>query len=349
MEPKAKQKEFDWTYAEKRGWLDNADIPSARDAGGRSVGAATLASVLNHIFAHLGNNAWAWPSVKLLAQRSKLSERQIKSAISALQNLSLLIVDNRKVENGTGKANHYKIVWSELALLDPAKRAQWMRVMRSNQGDIVPNQSDILPKQSDILPKQGDIVPYQGDILANNNLKETKENEKKTTTDHTADSELADSSTDVDWKLVVRFLLEEDVTAAELAVAKAQQRGLTPQEALQLIDQYRNLADDRKQPGWLYRWLTMRGSAPKPKPATSELPKQAKLKVFDETNALISITRQERASMIHELGIKHLFDQHMPELDRRVQERLRLVRNEFERVQNGVQLLVSSSQSHEAQ
>ncbi len=49
------------------------------------------------------------------------------------------------------------------------------------------------------------------------------------------------------------------------------------------------------------------------KPATSELPKP-KVKAFDETNALISITRQERAAMIRELGVQYLFDQHLRNL-----------------------------------
>jgi len=134
-----RQTEFDFDRAEQLGLLAEAVLPR-----GLGVAPATAKSVLRCID-DFGRGREAWPSVRTLAVRSNVTERTIKRALAALVRLSLLVVVKRRNRLGT-VSNHYRIVWSELALLVPAR------------AKIFCERGDILSERGDIESKRGDIV-----------------------------------------------------------------------------------------------------------------------------------------------------------------------------------------------
>lgn len=107
------QQEFDFARAEQLGLLERAVLPRCP-----AVSANACKSTLKAIDSY-GRGREAWPSVDTLAVNTGLSVRTVKRAIRALVGLSLLVV----VRKGRLTLNHYRIVWSELALLDAQRSA----------------------------------------------------------------------------------------------------------------------------------------------------------------------------------------------------------------------------------
>lgn len=85
-----------------------------------------------------------------------------------------------------------------------------------------------------------------------------------------------DHGTTVDWGVVVVSLQEVGVADRNCrpAIAAAARLGMTPETVMQLVAHYRELPDANKQPSWLFRWLTMKGSAPKLTTPASETPRK---------------------------------------------------------------------------
>ena len=80
-----------------------------------------------------------------------------------------------------------------------------------------------------------------------------------------------------EWKVVVVSLLENGVLMVDRAIDGAKALGFTPQRCMELLDQFRELPESKREPGVLYRWFTMARSAPTKSPAT----KIAKPKPFN--------------------------------------------------------------------
>ena len=107
------QTEFDFCRAEQLGMIDRWEPP-----GRLGVSSAACKAVLRAIDS-FGRGREAWPSEATLAAVAGLSVRTVKRVVRALVDWSLLIVERR----GPMTVNHYRIVWSELALLMPERSA----------------------------------------------------------------------------------------------------------------------------------------------------------------------------------------------------------------------------------
>lgn len=114
------QQTFDFARGDQLGLLDSACI-EGRIVGTARVSAAAMRHVLRVIDSH-GRGREAWPSVNTIARETSLGARTVKRAIAALAAMSLLVITKRRPATGTGApVNHYRIVWSELALLVPTR------------------------------------------------------------------------------------------------------------------------------------------------------------------------------------------------------------------------------------
>ena len=84
-----------------------------------------------------------------------------------------------------------------------------------------------------------------------------------------------------EWKVVVVSLFENGVLMVDRAIDGAKALGLNPQRCMELLDQFQELPDAKREPGVLYRWLTMARSAPTKSPPMRIA--KPKLFNFDET------------------------------------------------------------------
>jgi len=106
------QGRFDFDRAEQMGMIDRAALPAVK-----GISNIVLGAVLRCIDSH-GHGRESWPSVRTIAAKCRCGERTVKRALAALAELSLLVTTKRRSTAGA-VCNHYRIVWSELALLIP--------------------------------------------------------------------------------------------------------------------------------------------------------------------------------------------------------------------------------------
>jgi len=105
-----RQQQIDWTRAEQLGLLRDALVATRRHVSG-AVQKAVLRSIDDH-----GRGGEAWLGYERIAAESGCSVRTAKRAVQALTDASLICVETRRSRGGT-VCNHYRIVWSEVALL----------------------------------------------------------------------------------------------------------------------------------------------------------------------------------------------------------------------------------------
>lgn len=149
MTDSIKQAEFDFNKADRLGWINEAELPTGQAVDGATVAPQTMKHMLRAIENHLGKNEWAWPSQLTLASELGCTERTIRRATEALEAMSLLITQRRKNPHGTVSL-HYRIVWTELAMLEPSRRARWRDLMQSQRASrSIPRSTD-----SDQTPRQ---------------------------------------------------------------------------------------------------------------------------------------------------------------------------------------------------
>lgn len=256
----AQQMGFDWTWAQRREWINEAQLPSGQSNDRRSVSAAAMAGVLNAINDHLGQHCEAWPSQATIAGRLKLSTKTVQRACEALQRLSLMIVDNRPGPSGT--KNYYRLVWSEIQLLSPDRRAAWSEILRQQSSD---RPSDIV---SDALPENGpgpsDTVSGPSDIVSGPSDIVSTENNKKTTKEDNnnppqGNSPGADHHGTAEWDPVV-VVSNLGIVKAQEAITMARTLDYSNSDIERRIAAFRALPVQQQRPGTLYNWLTKHGS-----------------------------------------------------------------------------------------
>jgi hypothetical protein len=224
------QTEFDWTRADQLGMVERWTPPSVP-----GVSAAAMKSVLRSIDSY-GRGSEAWPSEATLARDCGLGVRTVKRAIKALGVLSLLIVERR----GPHTVNHYRIVWTELALR-----------CRGSAGN--------LPERSATVSERSATVSERSATMA---LREVppwppkrQGNDKETTT------------TGAD---VVVVELDKFLGSASKAVRMARVRGVTDDEIRDRIASWKQLPQAEQKPGTLFNWIAIEGSYRKPTPEAAE-------------------------------------------------------------------------------
>lgn len=94
-------------------WLPDSKriLPS-----GKRVSLATIKTVLRAI-ADYGSGRECWPSEETLAATCGLSRGTVSRALHVLKANSLVICQLKRTENGKAVVNHYRVVWSEVAVL----------------------------------------------------------------------------------------------------------------------------------------------------------------------------------------------------------------------------------------
>ena len=113
------QRQFDWSRAEQLSLIRRAEIPSPPAADGKRTTAAVLKGVLRVLDDH-GGGRECWVSYETIAAEACCGVRTAKRAVEILESLSLICVQTRRARSG-GRCNHYRIVWTELALLIPSE------------------------------------------------------------------------------------------------------------------------------------------------------------------------------------------------------------------------------------
>jgi DNA-binding transcriptional regulator YhcF (GntR family) len=205
---------FDWTRAEQLGLLERAVLP--RRPG---VSAGAMKSVLKAIDG-FGRGREAWPSYETLAVSAGLSVRTAKRAVRELVELSLLCVERR----GALTVNHYRIVWSELAVLCQQRSA------------TATERSATVAERSAMVA----LTKCHGGTL--------NDNEKTIET----------TTTEEQPQVVV--VLNCGVARARQAIARAKQLGMSDCDIAERVEAWKRLPAEQMRPGVLYNWLTMTGS-----------------------------------------------------------------------------------------
>jgi hypothetical protein len=115
------QSRFDYSFATRRAIFRQMNLPhvsvrlckSDRDRG---VPQANMYLVLLVIDDH---GQGCWPSIKTIADETKLSRKAVALALKALQKLDLLCVEERFKPDGSQTSNGYTIPWARLEALCP--------------------------------------------------------------------------------------------------------------------------------------------------------------------------------------------------------------------------------------
>ncbi len=138
--PDPRQPTFEWERGTQLALLRDVRLP--RVAG---VSQVTLKAVLRSIDDHARRGGDCWATQETVAREIGVSNvRTVKRAIAALLAASLITCERRKVPGGHRlTVNHYRIVWTELALLEAKAAAANKVTLTTNQSDILSDQSDI--------------------------------------------------------------------------------------------------------------------------------------------------------------------------------------------------------------
>lgn len=112
----ARQTLLDFGRAEQRGMLRDAALPECRSRDGKRVSPAHLAAALRVIDDHAAGRGECWLSYETIAAEMRVSVRTAKRSIECLESCSLICVETRRARGSNVVCNHYRIVWSELAL-----------------------------------------------------------------------------------------------------------------------------------------------------------------------------------------------------------------------------------------
>ena len=151
----SRQSEIDFNRGEQRRLLNNAKCVR-REVKGTGVSPAAQKAVLNAIDAKavykIGQISECWAAIETIASVAGLSERQTKRAIKALLSASLITCERKWNHTSQSIRNHYRIVWSELALiLRPKCRDDTLQ--SGDQSAVTSDQSAVTSDQSAVTSR----------------------------------------------------------------------------------------------------------------------------------------------------------------------------------------------------
>jgi len=241
------QLEINFGYFDRQGLIKDAVLGLCATAGGANVSEAVLKAVLHSINDKYGANGEAWPSQSVIAREASVTRKTVSRAIDALVARSLLIRDLKKSPRGI-VCNHYRIVWSELALLGSNRKPNSTvpkAPAERPMGHSVPHRWDMVsqrPMGHGDRP-MGHGVPHRWDMVSHELIIEPI---KETTTSIQAEPE---PKTETDpWAAVVDLILDLESgrrpTAWQSAIASAKASGVSPDHAAAIVRHFGST------PGW---------------------------------------------------------------------------------------------------
>jgi len=142
------QRQIDFSRGEQLALLREAIIPDVRTRDGSRVKGATLKAVLRVLDDH-GRGRECYLSHATIAREAGIGERHAKRATEALRLLSLVTTERKRTRWGAS-VNHYRIVWSELALLR-ATRTERSAPATRDQGAVVTDQGAVVTDQGAVV------------------------------------------------------------------------------------------------------------------------------------------------------------------------------------------------------
>ena len=220
-----RQQHLDFTRGEQGELLRKACLPSVVASDGGKVKDAVLKSVLKSID-YFGRGREAFPTVQTIAADVGYSVRHVKRAIEALEALSLIIKRKKARRTADGRwatPNHYRIVWTELALLVQS---------RTDRSATLTDRSATLTDRSATSGTQ--------------KRQETRKEPPPPTP----------STVDGNWSEVEAALSACELKTAGETVCFAQQHGYAPAELLEAIATYQANKDKLRSPRAIYFWVT---------------------------------------------------------------------------------------------
>lgn len=254
----AVQQEFNWTYLQREVWINEAEIPRGVANDGTGVSPAVMTAVLHTINKHLGSNPDAWPGQELLASVAKISRRTVIRAVQALGRLSLLIVEQEDLPSGH-RRNRYRIVWTELQLLEPSRRAVWMECIATRKPVEPADAPHVTPRDAatepcDVTSKPCDVTTKPRDVTSHEQPTNNPKNLPPPLSSDVTSPGGADPPT---WGVVVSVLKDVGMADTRGAVTAAKGCELTPAGVLDIVERWERLRvrQPRVTVGYLYRFL----------------------------------------------------------------------------------------------
>ena len=262
----AKQTEFNWTFLQRKYWIDNAVMRDGRADDGTGVRAGKLVAFLHKINEHLGDNEGSWPSREEMADKIRCSTKTITRAAQALARQSLVITVPKKNKKGQRDSNYYIVIWTELQLLVPEWREAYAKMSNelSSPRDVASSPRDVTSNPRDVASNPRDVTsPEQ---LTTNNSKNNSKNNSPLQRSRRANRRTEPQTLDVPaaWLVVVSALEESGMGDRGGAVTAARRRKLTPADVLDLVERWNSLRASQPHVtvGYLYRWITGQSRPP---------------------------------------------------------------------------------------
>jgi hypothetical protein len=272
------QLKINWKQHQRAAIIENAMIRDGKTDDGKTVKADKIKSLLLKVNSYLaldvdpfshascGNEVEAWPSQETLAKSMSVSVKTIERATEAAQNMCLLITKIKAIAGrGNTVGTHYRIVWSELLLLDQDRKRAFMESIageRRERSDMEPSRSDTVTERSDTVTERSDILSERSDIVSAEVTTNYPKNHSPLLQSDPTRLSGEQPRTEDPWKVVVSELISGvrlgvKMAKAQEAVTAARSRELTRDQVDELIRRWERLRARQQgvTVGWLYRWL----------------------------------------------------------------------------------------------
>ncbi len=304
------QLEFNWTYLQRKAWIDEAVLTPRKARDGKTVMPDKQRNLLHRINDHYGDNNRAWPSIDRLAALMDCHRTTVMRTIEVLADRMILSVFND--ESRPGRHNVYMIIWTELQLLEPTRREAWLKLVFGKK--VEESESRLGCDESRLGQSESRLGCDEGRLGRLELLKNNSQNKSKNSPPLEAQS---DGEPEPDpWEVVVSDLLRFGMDRARDAVTAAQSRELTVDQVNELIERWERLRARQQNVtvGWLYRWL-MGISRPPDESESTPAPTQASVSLTSESTRRFNEEIKLRKDLIR----RKIFG---PEQDRIVNETL---------------------------
>lgn len=237
--PQRIQQQLDFDRASQLAMLRAVVIPTRP----RVVRSSVLKAVLRVIDDHAGGHGWCFATQATIAAElgDDISPRTVRRAIQTLIDRDgLLICERRRIGDGKISINHYRIVWSELAVLARRQREQ-----EDNRADQEDNSDD---QQDNRALSRGQPCPLRSALSAPRSAPP-----KRARVDSPGHQLPSDDSKA--WKAAAAELMNCGLSFAASAIEQARQRGLDPLAIESACKTFRAHRSRFRSPGAILTWI----------------------------------------------------------------------------------------------